>query len=39
MSTVIEEVIHSSAAISISGLSKSFSNNGHYVLEDVHLND
>src|SRR3954462_11951508 len=38
LSTVIEEVLKVPAAISISGLSKSFSNNGHYVLEDVHLN-
>jgi NitT/TauT family transport system ATP-binding protein len=37
MSTVIEEVVHSSTAISISGLSKSFAENGHYVLENVNL--
>ena len=37
MSTVTDKVINKPAAISISGLSKSFSNNGHYVLENVDL--
>src|SRR4051812_31843401 len=37
LSTVMEEVIKSPVAISISGLSKSFSNNDYYVLEDVNL--
>jgi NitT/TauT family transport system ATP-binding protein len=36
LSTVIEKVINSPAAISISGLSKSFNQN-HYVLENVNL--
>jgi NitT/TauT family transport system ATP-binding protein len=36
LSTVLEEVMKSPAAISISGLSKSF-NNSHYVLENVNL--
>jgi NitT/TauT family transport system ATP-binding protein len=37
MSTVMKDIASSSTAISISHLSKSFNENGHYVLEDVDL--